>query len=154
MLTDFITLSKQRAFIARVVQDLPEADLLTVPAGRKNNIAWNFAHIVTIQQVLTYALSRQPLNLPEHYVANYSRDTSPADWTAPPDMARLFDELAALPAQTAADYDAGHFANFKPITTSTGILIASVEEAIAFNNFHEGVHTGIILSIKRELSQS
>lgn len=154
MKTDFTILAKQRELIAKVIQDTPEDDLLVTPTGRKNNIAWNFAHIVTIQQVLSYALSGQPLNVPAEYVALYSRDTSPADWEQAPDIALLLEQLATLPAQTAADYEAGKFANYKAMTTSTGIHLATVEEAIAFNNFHEGIHTGIILSIRKELART
>ena len=44
------------------------------------------------------------------------------------------------------------YANFQTYTTVTGVYLGSVEEAMGFNNFHEGLHFGVMLSIIKELS--
>jgi hypothetical protein len=149
---EFKTLQTQRELIHRLVSPLGKDELLAIPACRRNNIAWNLGHIVTVQQALCNLLSGKRMNLPDEYRAWYLRDTSPADWTGEPDVPKLLDELLALPAQTEADYAAGLFANYQSFTTTTGAVLETVEDAIGFNNFHEGLHTGIILSIRKELA--
>ncbi len=36
--------------------------------------------------------------------------------------------------------------------TSAGIRLESVEDAIAFNNFHEGIHLGYVMALKKALA--
>ncbi|MBI1319859.1 MAG: DinB family protein [Candidatus Hydrogenedens sp.] len=151
-MNEFKTLRLQRQLIHKLVSSFSQEELFTILPYRRNNIAWNLGHIVTIEQALTYGLSGAAWNLPDHYRAWYLRDTSPADWTGEPDVPRLLDELMTLPDKTEADYHADAFANYKPITTSTGAYLDTVETAIGFNNFHEGMHTGFIMAIQKELA--
>ena len=150
-MVDLVVLEKQRGLITGALTDVTDGEWFAIPRGRRNNLAWNLAHIVTVQQVLSYGLSQMPLCVPEEYRKLYARDTSPEAWTSPPDVLVLLEQLRTLPARTREDYDAGRFAGFQPYTTGTGIRMDSVEEAMAFNNFHEGIHLGIMMSIKREL---
>ena len=64
-----------------------------------------------------------------------------------------FDEvkelLLGLPDTLEEDYKAGIFKNFNEYPTSTGFVLDSINTAISFNNFHEGIHYGIIRSIKK-----
>ncbi len=151
-MTEFSTLKKQRQLIHKVVSGLSREEQLAIPSCRKNNIAWNLAHIITVQQGLAYGLTGNPMNIPDEYRTWYFRDTSPADWTQEPDVPRLLEELLSLPDQTEADYASGKIANFMPYTTSTGVLLESIEDALGFNNFHEGIHFGMILSIRKEIA--
>lgn len=148
----FGTLKKQRQLIHKTVSDLSREELLAIPAGRTNNIVWNLAHIITVQQGLAYGLTGNPMNIPDEYRAWYFRDTSPADWTGEPDVARLLQELLTLPEQTESDYVSGRLVNFTPYTTTTGVSLETIDDALGFNNFHEGIHYGIILSIRKELA--
>ena len=150
-MVDFTILEKQRELIAQVLADVTQDEWFAIPAGRGNNLAWNLAHIVTVEQALTYGLSKQPMGIPKEYISLYSQGSSPAKWEALPDIGEFLGLLKALPPKTGEDYAAGTFAGYRPITTSTGVHLATVEEAIAFNNFHEGIHTGIMMSIKKEL---
>lgn len=150
-MTEIATLKKQRALIYKTVSGLTQEEWLGIPAFRKNNIAWNLGHIVTVQQTLTYGLSGQALHVPEEYRARYFRDTSPENWTGQPDLPRLLEELVTLPEVFEKDYADGKFAGFQPYTTVTGVSLNTIEEAMGFNNFHEGIHLGIIFSIRKEL---
>ena len=48
-------------------------------------------------------------------------------------------------------YEKGVFNSFQPYTTSTNSTLKSFEEAMEFNNFHEGIHLGYILALKKSL---
>jgi len=147
-------LKPQRELIRRAIEGCTNADFFTVPGIRKNSIAWNLGHIVTVEQLLSYGLSGETPNLPEHYRTMFGPGTDPSGWQAEPDLEEIMNLFDTLPAQTLSDYHAGRFQNFNAYTTTTGVTLTTVEEAITFNNFHEGLHTGIIMAIRKELAVS
>ena len=57
----------------------------------------------------------------------------------------------ALPDKIEADYVAGTFTEYKALQIVPDDDIASVEEAIAFHCFHEGLHIGKILTLKEAM---
>ncbi len=52
---------------------------------------------------------------------------------------------------TQEDYENGVFKNFNEYTTSANVTLKNVEDAIAFNLFHEGLHLGVVLSLEKVL---
>ena len=54
----------------------------------------------------------------------------------------------------ATDFAAGRFVEYSPYTTSTGLKLATLSQADAFNHFHEGIHLGIILSIRKDVTST
>ena len=59
--------------------------------------------------------------------------------------------LIGLPNTLEEDFKEGIFKNYTEYPTSTGFVLTDIENAINFNNFHEGIHYGIIRSIKKFL---
>ena len=51
--------------------------------------------------------------------------------------------------KTEEDYNNGMFEHFKEYTTEFGYTLHSVEEGMEFNNYHEGVHLGSMLGIRK-----
>ena len=49
------------------------------------------------------------------------------------------------------DYDNGLFTEYSEYTTSYNITLSSAEDAIAFNNVHEGLHFGYIMGLKKAI---
>ena len=49
------------------------------------------------------------------------------------------------------DLEEGYFGEYKPYTVGFGTHLTSVEEAIIFNNAHEGLHFGYLLALKKLL---
>ncbi|NUM43524.1 MAG: DinB family protein [Anaerolineales bacterium] len=141
-----------RSLIARAVDGLSEDAFFTIPSGFDNNIAWNLGHIIVTQQALLYRLSGLPLYVSKEQVAMFRTGTSPADWSEKPDIAGLLVQLADHPQKLVEDYHVGKFQTYQPYTTSTGVTLNSFEDAVAFNCFHEGLHSGAILSLKNFLT--
>jgi len=52
------------------------------------------------------------------------------------------------------DYDAGIFVGYQSYLTSAGVQLESVEDAIVFNNYHEGIHLGYLLGLRKALAAS
>jgi hypothetical protein len=139
---------QDRRLIQGALSELSEEAYLMIPRGFDNNIAWNLGHIIVTQQALYYRLTGLPTVTTKEDVAMFKTGSSPADWAHDPDISRLLTLLSDLPQKLGRDFEAGLFAGFQPYTTSTGIVLESFEDALSFNNFHEGLHLGAILALR------
>ncbi|GAB5535446.1 MAG: DinB family protein [Rubricoccaceae bacterium] len=142
-------LQQTRPLFLRLTNGLAEDDLLAVPEGFNNNILWNLGHVVVTQQLLHYGLSNLPLLVPDELVAQCRKGTSPADWDTPPDLDEIRRLMTELPRQLETDLAASRFTEFRPYMTSVGVELADLETALSFNQYHEGLHTGAILALRR-----
>ncbi|MCP5050440.1 MAG: DinB family protein [bacterium] len=145
-------LKQIRKLVYTSIDRMSEEHLLIIPEGRKNNILWNIGHIAVTQQILHYKLSGMDMYLSTDFIDQFKRGSSPSDWSSSPDILHIKELLTELPNKLDEDYSAGKFANYKGYTSSTGVSLQDIEESIAFNNFHEGVHLGIVMSIKKFLA--
>jgi hypothetical protein len=144
----FEMLFQSRQLIYKAVADLPAEQMLAIPAGFDNNIAWNLGHLIVVQQSLHYRLSGLPMYVSMDLVNMYKGGTSPADWQTTPNIPELLELLTTLPHKLAEDVTAGKFQQFHPYTTSTGVNMQNMNDALTFNQFHEGLHLGFILALK------
>jgi hypothetical protein len=142
-------LKKERAITLEVINSLSDEQLLKIPAGYKNNILWNLGHIIITQQSLHYFLSRLEMYITREMMQAFRTGTSPSDWEIQPNIAELKELFLELPDKLADDYKKGIFKDYRPYKTSVGVSINNFEEAITFNHFHEGTHTGIILGMMK-----
>jgi len=135
---------------SKILNDLSTEELLAIPEGFNNNILWNVGHVVVTQQTLTYGLAGQPMHVPDEYLGLYRKGTSPKDWQDTPDIEELKSLVVELPEKFIADYESGHFANYKGYTSAgTGAVLNTIDDGIAFNDFHEGLHLGNILDLRK-----
>ncbi|ARV06595.1 damage-inducible protein DinB [Polaribacter sp. SA4-10] len=149
MTTQFDVLKKSRALILKVIDGLTIEQLHAIPTGFKNNIAWNVAHIVITQQLLHYKLSGLDCLCPDELIEEHKKGTLPTKNFTEEEFEEVKDLLAGLPDTLEEDFEAGIFENYTEYPTSTGFVLNSIETAISFNNFHEGIHLGIIMCIKK-----
>jgi hypothetical protein len=143
----FQTLMRHRTNLARILENTSEADLVRIPGGYRNNIWWNIAHTLVAQQLLCYKLSGLPLHIEDDLVVAYSKGTFPGDL---PDQ-KYREMVARLLVETVddlqADYEKSVFKSYNTYTTSAGFTLSSIDQALQFNLYHEGLHLGIILSM-------
>jgi len=149
MKTQFELLIKSRELVLQVIDDLTIEQLQTIPKGFKNNIAWNVAHLLVTQQLLHYKLSGVNCLIPDDLIADFRKGTFPTRNFTNEEFDEIKDLLSALPETLIEDYEADIFQDYEEYQTSTGFVLDSLETAIAFNNYHEGLHLGIIRSIKK-----
>lgn len=145
-------LVQTRRLIARGVEAMSDEQLLRVPPGHRNNIAWNLGHLITTQQRLHYGLCGLDLCIPAEWIVAFKPGTTPSDWSDPPDLDGLRRSLLDTAERLVADTKARLFRHYETYTTSTGVVLPTLVQADAFNHFHEGVHTGIILRMRKALS--
>ncbi len=147
----FITFRITRDHTLREVDGMPEKDLLAIPEGRNDNVLWNLGHLLCSLSRLTYVFSGHPLPIPEDYLSQFGKGTNARQWTETPNCAEVLTAFRAMPGRIESDFEAGHFTTYKPIELVKGYPIASVEEAVAFHCFHEGLHLGRIMTLKELL---
>ena len=138
-----------RTLTSKVVADFSHEQLIMIPQDFKNNIMWNVGHIITVQQMLTYGLAGHELKIDASWVPMYKKGSSPDNWDSAPDWTALTEKLHSLCNVFEKDYQAGLFENFREYQTATGPLLKNIDDAIDFNNFHEGLHLGTILALRK-----
>ena len=147
MKIQFDVLRKSRDLVLKGLEGLTLEQLHAIPEGFKNNIAWNVAHIVVTQQLLHYKLSGLNCLCPEELIESHKKGTAPTKNFTEEEFDEVKDLLIGLPDTLQEDFEAGIFENYNEYPTSTGYVVTSIESAISFNNFHEGIHYGIIRSL-------
>lgn len=151
MKVQFDVLRKSRELVAKELEDLSLDDIHKIPAGFKNNIAWNVAHLVVTQQLLHYKLSGLDCLCTDELIDAHRKGTSPTKIFTQEEFDEVVELLLGLPNTLEEDFEADIFQNYTEYPTSTGFVLTSIENAITFNNFHEGIHYGVIRSIKKFL---
>ena len=68
---------KLRQFILENIKDLSNEQLNKVPAGFTNNIIWNLAHLVAVQQAVCYKRAGKDLKIDESYFDLFKPGTKP-----------------------------------------------------------------------------
>ena len=142
---------KNRMLFKSFLEHFTLEQLNKVPEGFSNNIFWNIAHTVVTQQLLVYSLSEIPMLVPNELVLKYKKGTKTEHVATQEEVDEIKALLFSTVEQTKADYAANIFKHYNSYTVSTKSTLTNVEDAITFNNFHEGIHLGYILALKKSL---
>ncbi len=145
----FETLKVTRQNVVTLLNAYSSEQLKTIPKGFNNNILWHAGHLLVSQQLLCYAMSDLPLRIPETYLPLFKKGTSPREWKEIVDTEELKDLLISTLAMLTNDYANGIFKTFKPYTSSFGVALSKVEDAILFDHVHEGLHLGSMNALQK-----
>lgn len=147
----FDVVLKNRKIMSSFIDAFSLEDLNKVPEKFNNNLIWNIAHLVVTQQLLTYSLSGLPMQISDELVEKYKKGSMVDGNVSQEEINEIKGLLLSTIEKTKEDYEKGVFNSFQPYTTSTNSTLKSFEEAMEFNNFHEGIHLGYILALKKSL---
>ena len=142
---------KTRAILYKFLEKFSLEQLNSVPKGYRNSIYWNIMHVVVTQQLLVYGLSNVQMLLDSEYIKAFRKGTKTEQDASQDDIEYLKSLLISTIEKTQSDYAAGIFTTFTSYTVSTKSTLTNVEEAIEFNNFHEGIHLGYIMAMKNTI---
>jgi len=143
----FDTLLKTRQLLLNIIEPLNIDQLNKIPNGFKNNIVWNVAHLLVTQQLLCYKLSGLDCLVSNELIENFQKGSAPNYKVSETEFAKIKEQFLQLPIQLNADYEKEIFKNYHEYTTSVKVTITSIEDAIDFNLFHEGIHLGVVLQL-------
>lgn len=143
--------SASRTIVSKILENYTLEQLNKIPVGYTNNLIWNIAHIIVTQQLLVYKLSGLPMLVSDELVEKYKKGTKPELDATQAEVEEIKSLLFSTIEKTKEDFDNGIFKNYTEYPTSTGFVLANVEGAMSFNNFHEGLHIGIMMSLRKFL---
>ncbi|KDN55207.1 hypothetical protein FEM21_17980 [Flavobacterium seoulense] len=135
--------------VSKLIQGFTLEQLNKVPEGFKNNLIWNVAHIVVTQQLLVYKLAGLPVMVSDELIEKYKKGTKTEQEASQEEVDEILTLLHTTIAQTEKDIENNLFQNFTEYPTSTGFVLKTNQDSMEFNNFHEGIHIGVILAIRK-----
>lgn len=142
---------KSRAILKTFIESYSLEELNRIPEGFNNNIIWNIAHTIAVQQALVYKLSGLPTIISKEMLGEFAKGTKPERDLTQSEVDEIKGLLFSTIDKTKEDYDNEVFQNYHEYTVTTKSTLTNVMEAIEFNNFHEGIHLGYILALKKSL---
>ena len=138
-----------RKLLSQFLEKHTLEQLNAIPEGFNNNLIWNIAHIVVVQQMLVYKLSGLPMMISDEMVDKYKKGSKPEHDATQAEADEIKELLLKTIDQTETDFENKMFENYQQYPTSTGFTLNNAGDAMSFNYFHEGIHLGVILSIKK-----
>ena len=144
----FTITETSRNLVSKILESHSLDQLNKIPEGFNNNMFWNIAHIVVTQQLLVYKLSGLPMMVSDEIIEKYKKGTKPEQDATQADLDEIRSLLFVTIKKAKEDYDRKEKKNYQEYPTSTGFILNNVEDAMAFNNFHEGLHIGILMSLR------
>jgi hypothetical protein len=120
-----------------------------IPQGFNNNIIWNLGHIIASQQGICYKRAGLETVITEDFFNTYKSGSKPERFISQEE----FDNIKALFFTTLdkleEDYTAGIFNNYSPVMTRYNVELNNIDEALGFLSFHDGLHIGYIMSLRK-----
>ncbi len=145
------TLKTTRQNILKVIDNLSTEELNKIPKGFNNNIIWNVAHCSVTHQLLTYLMSGNTPKIDQKTISDYRKGSKPEKEVSSVEIDQFKKILLTSVDDLCNDLEKLKSSQYQSYTTSFGIELESIEDAINFLNIHEGIHFGYILALKRAL---
>ena len=154
MTKSFDRLKKVRQTVINIVNDLSMEEINKIPDGFNNNIAWNLGHLIAAQQGICYVRPGLKQVVDEKYFLQYKPGTKPEQDIDENEVELMKEVLLTSIDKLENDYNSDLFVSYPSWTTRYGVEIASIDDAIHFLLYHEGLHTGTIMALKKIVSKS
>ncbi len=144
----FDIMQKTKINFVQLLDGLTIEQLNKIPAGFNNNLIWNFAHLLATQQVIFYGLSGLTPKVDEHFIKSYRRFSKPESFVSASELETIQNNFEEAQQTFFEDYRNGTFTGFKQYTTSFGVQLDTLEDAIKFSSMHDGLHYGYAMALK------
>ena len=147
----FELIRQPRQFLITLAEGLSLEQLNTVPTGFNNNIIWNLGHMVAAQQNVCYRRAGlTTMHVSEEYFDMYKSGSKPERPVTQAEVEEVKRLMVITIDQLERDYTEGNvFTDYQPWTTRYGGAINNIDDALSFLPFHEGLHVGYIMALKR-----
>jgi len=142
-------IKQPRQKVLDIISNLSVEQLNKVPEGFNNNIIWNLGHIIAAQQGICYKRAGLDVRVEETFFDTYKSGTKPEGFVSEAGVKEIKQLLFSTLDQLEADYDSGIITDYSTVTTPYNITLSNIDEAIAFLPFHEGLHIGYIMGLRK-----
>ncbi|MCJ8211502.1 DinB family protein [Mucilaginibacter sp. RS28] len=142
---------KTREHVLKLIEGLSIEELNKVPANFNNNIIWNMGHMVAAQQGVCYRRAGLELHITPEFFELYKPESKPERFITVQELEEIKTLFFSTIDFLEQDYQNGCFDSYVAWTTRYGVAIDGIDDAITFLPFHEGMHTGYIMALKRAI---
>lgn len=150
----FEYIKQTRHVFTQLVNELSIEDINTIPDGFRNNIGWNFGHIVVSTQGLCYLRTNIAPDRKIPFAASYAKGTVPTSLISPEEIATLKSQAVETVLQIEQDYKDGIFVDISPFATATyGTNMDTIEKVLAVTLAHDNLHLGYALAIRKAVQE-
>lgn len=149
METAFRITETSRKVLSGFLEKYSLEELNKIPEGFSNNLLWNIGHIIVVQQLLVYKLSGVPAMISTEMIEKYQKGTKPEHNVTQQEVDEIKVLLFSTLEKTKQDLAQNVFQKYMEFTSMSGFTMKSAQNAIEFNNYHEAMHTGIMMQIRK-----
>lgn len=146
-------IKKIRLFLLDLVHDLTLNQLNKIPLGFSNNIIWNLGHLIAAQQGVCYARAVAKPVVDEKYILAYKPGTKPEQHVDAKEVEIIKSIFLSSLDQLEIDYQNKEFTNYSTWSTRYGTQLTNIDDAIEFLMYHEGLHAGAVIALKRLVNE-
>ena len=140
---------KTRSFVLENLKELSTEQFNKIPEGYNNNIIWNLAHMISAQQGVCYVRAGLPTVVSEEFWNKFKTGTKPELPFSPIEIESIKNLLVTTIDQLETDYSNQIFGGYVAWVPRYGFELTSIDDALNFLPFHEGLHAGYITALKR-----
>lgn len=126
---------------------------LVILEGHNNHILWNLGHIYVVLEKFTFGWLGEETNRLDEFLPYFGNGSDPKKWDRPmPSLNEWIDLLEDQMVRIERQLSTRTKETFKtPYVTSSGFQLDTLEELMSFALYHEGMHLGIMKSMKSRL---
>lgn len=126
--------------------------LNVIPKNFNNNIIWNLGHMNTVLQALCYRSSGLQIKMDEDDFKQFMSGTKLSDFITESEIKTIKDQLVKSPEELQSDLENGLFKTYNKVERIEkvyGINVETINDALDYVTFHDGIHYNAILTLKR-----
>jgi len=144
-----------RKFLINLIDGISIEKLNEIPAGFNNNLAWNIGHVIATQQILCYRNAGVKPVIAEEIIDKYKTGTRPDGFIEEKEFKILVQYLLETIDEFEKDSATNMFENYKAFDLKSyhGVGIKNINDAAKFVTFHDGLHVGYSMALKRSLKK-
>lgn len=141
-----------RQYLLNQIAGLSTEQLNKRPEGFNNSIIWNIGHLVLAQQNICYRRSGLVNYLQEPWLALFAPGTKADSFIDEQLIETIKGHFISAIDRFEKDLLVLDFSTYTPsefVKATYGIELKNIEDALEFLFYHEGYHTGYVLSIMK-----
>lgn len=136
----------------KLVEGLNIEQLNKIPPGFNNNIIWNYAHIISAQQILCYKMAGLPFLVDANFVDLFKKGTKPEGEVTEEQLSHIKRMSVATINKFQLDYNDNIFGEYQSYTTSYNVALNNIDDAVNFVSVHDSMHLGYAMALRRLVS--
>lgn len=143
-----------RQYLLTGIAGLNAIQLNHIPDRFNNNIVWNMAHLIAVQQMLCYVRADLQPAVEDRFVTPFLTGTKPERNYTEEEIGEIKTTLLSSVYRLEEDLGVLRSKSYTPsvlIPKVYGFEVRSIDEALEYLLFHEGQHIGYIQALKKLL---